>query len=101
MTRALLAALALTSGCTCLGPPPGHTSFGSDLPSIDGKTYLTVARDGVGAGCVLVLDGKPWSSLDAKTPVAPGRHTVGCRGGESMELDVTKGHDVLVDYWGP
>jgi hypothetical protein len=101
--RAALFAVALVSGCCfkCLEAPPGSTTFGRDVPSTDGKTYLTVAKDGVGKGCVLVLDGKRWSSLDAKTPVTPGTHIVGCEDGESMELDVAAGHDVLVDYWGP
>jgi hypothetical protein len=102
VTRLTLLALALlTGGCKCLGPPEGHTVYGSDLRSKDGKTYLTVAKSGVGAGCVLVLDGRPWSSLDAKTPVAAGLHTVGCRDGESIELEVEPGHEYVVDYWGP
>lgn len=101
-----LAALLLCflSGCcvqSCLEPPAGHTTFGSDLPSRDGKTWLTVAKSGVGPGCILELDGRPWSTLDARTPVTPGKHTVGCRDAESLELDITSGHEVVVDYWGP
>ncbi|MFT3710731.1 MAG: hypothetical protein QM817_24165 [Archangium sp.] len=102
MIRVTCVVLALlTASCKCLGPPEGHTIYGSDLLSKDGKTYLTVAKSGVSAGCVLVLDGKNWSSLDAKTPVAPGPHTVGCRDGESMELEVVRGREYVVDYWGP
>lgn len=74
---------------------------GTDEPSADGGTFLSIDDDN-GGGCPLTVDGKPWKlAPKALGAVKPGRHKVACGPGSSLDVTVRAGRAYHFDYWGP
>jgi hypothetical protein len=73
---------------------------GSWKKSKDGKTYLIVA-DNNGGGCLLLVDGKPWTHRVGEwVLIEPGKHNIACGYGD-FPFVIQDGFVYKFRYWGP
>ena len=73
---------------------------GSWKKSKDGKTYLIVEDDN-GGGCLLLVDGKPWTHhVGDWVLIEPGNHNISCGFGH-FPFVIQDGFVYKFRYWGP
>ena len=73
---------------------------GAVSPSPDGKTYLSILDDNGGQCGRIFVDGKIWEySLNEKSLISPGIHTIKC--GTEIKFEIPEGVIFEFDYWGP